>query len=85
MFIKTLLKCALTRTNEFRGYKTSRGMSIWHDYVDWVGGFPFEVAKIRDVQSFYEKRGFTLSRVVATKSWGNNQFVFVKNKKPDGM
>ena len=22
----------------------NRGMSFWHDYVDWVGGYPFEVA-----------------------------------------
>ena len=25
-------------------YRSSRGMSRWHDLVDWVGGYPFEVA-----------------------------------------
>jgi SAM-dependent methyltransferase len=26
-----------------------RGMSKWHDIVDWVGGYPFEVAKPDEV------------------------------------
>ena len=30
----------------FRDYgKNERGMSFWQDLVDWVGGYPFEVAK----------------------------------------
>ena len=28
----------------WRDYKRNRGMSRWHDLVDWVGGWPFEVA-----------------------------------------
>ena len=26
-----------------------RGMSPWRDVVDWVGGYPFEVAKPEDI------------------------------------
>ncbi len=28
----------------WRNYKSIRGMSKWYDLVDWVGGYPFEVA-----------------------------------------
>ena len=27
-------------------YKNGRGMNRWHDIIDWVGGFPYEVATI---------------------------------------
>src|SRR5262249_15791837 len=34
-----------------------RGMSVWHDLVDWVGGYPFEVAKPEQIFDFYRARG----------------------------
>ena len=36
--------------------KKSRGMSVWHDLVDWVGGYPFEVAKPEEIFDFYRKQ-----------------------------
>lgn len=47
--VPTALKAiALGRPQDYvRGwtnYKSTRGMSRWHDLVDWVGGYPFEVA-----------------------------------------
>ncbi len=57
-----------------------RGMSVWHDLVDWVGGYPFEVAKPEQVFDFCRARGFTLRRLkTVAGGLGNNQFVFVKN------
>ena len=41
---RTLLKSCVTGTNRFAEYKRQRGMSIWTDYIDWLGGLPFEVA-----------------------------------------
>ena len=38
--------------------KKSRGMSVWHDLVDWVGGYPFEVAKPEEIFDFYRRKGF---------------------------
>lgn len=35
-----------------------RGMSRWHDLVDWVGGYPFEVAKPEQVLDFFRERGY---------------------------
>ena len=58
-------------------YRRSRGMSRWHDIVDWVGGYPFEVAKPEEVFEFLKARGFQLERLttVAGRS-GCNQYVF---------
>src|SRR4051812_9066136 len=58
-------------------YKRKRGMSRWHDIVDWMGGYPFEVAKPEEVFAFLRERGFELERLVTCggKS-GCNQFVF---------
>jgi hypothetical protein len=38
-------------------------MSLWHDVVDWVGGYPFEVAKLEQIFNFYYQRGFYLARM----------------------
>lgn len=55
----------------------ARGMSKWHDLVDWVGGYPFEVAKREDVIAFYRERGFELISLCSVgKGLGCNEFVF---------
>ena len=63
----------------WRDYEKNRGMSPWHDVVDWVGGYPFEVAKPEQVFAFLSQRGFTLEKLV-TQAGGHgcNQFVFLK-------
>jgi len=43
--------------------KRDRGMSVWHDLVDWVGGFPFEVAKPEEVLDFCREKGFQLVKL----------------------
>jgi 2-polyprenyl-6-hydroxyphenyl methylase/3-demethylubiquinone-9 3-methyltransferase len=61
----------------WREYYRSRGMSVWHDVVDWVGGYPFEVAKPEAVFDFYRRRGFVLSRLQTVGgSMGCNEFSF---------
>ena len=54
-----------------------RGMSLWHDMLDWVGGFPFEVARPESVFRFYKKKNFVLSefKTCGGRS-GCNEFVF---------
>jgi 2-polyprenyl-6-hydroxyphenyl methylase/3-demethylubiquinone-9 3-methyltransferase len=44
----------------WRDYKRNRGMSRWHDLVDWVGGYPFEVAKPEEVFGFFRDRRYVL-------------------------
>ncbi len=38
--------------------KNQRGMSFWQDLIDWVGGYPFEVATPGKIFDFYRERGF---------------------------
>jgi 2-polyprenyl-6-hydroxyphenyl methylase/3-demethylubiquinone-9 3-methyltransferase len=58
--------------------KTSmRGMSMWHDLIDWVGGYPFEVAKPEQIFDFCQARGFELCKF-RTNAGGIacNEYVF---------
>ena len=51
-------------------------MSPLHDWIDWVGGYPFEVARPEAVVAFCSESGLALERRQLTRSHGNNQFVF---------
>jgi 2-polyprenyl-3-methyl-5-hydroxy-6-metoxy-1,4-benzoquinol methylase len=58
-------------------YKRERGMSRWHDMVDWVGGYPFEVASPQAIFNFYHLRGFELEFLTTCGGrLGCNEFVF---------
>lgn len=60
-------------------YSAERGMSPWHDVLDWVGGYPFEVASMDKIIGFMDKRGFALSNLKsAFGGYGCNEFVFHK-------
>jgi len=55
----------------------ARGMSLYCDWVDWLGGYPFEVAKPEEVVSFFEDGGFLTEKCVAVGGGsGNNEYVF---------
>ena len=59
--------------------RSTRGMSAWHDCLDWVGGFPFEVAKPDQVLDFFRCRWYTLERLhTCGGGRGCNEFVFAK-------
>jgi 2-polyprenyl-6-hydroxyphenyl methylase/3-demethylubiquinone-9 3-methyltransferase len=82
--IRTSLVRLIHRQNplpfkEWADTKKERGMSMWHDLVDWVGGYPFEVAKPEEVFEFYKKRGFNLSKL-NTRGGGSgcNEYVFTR-------
>lgn len=64
---------------DWRAKKKDRGMSAWHDWVDWIGGMPFEVAKPEDAIVPLARRGFTLQNLKTVGSgWGCNEYVFRK-------
>jgi 2-polyprenyl-6-hydroxyphenyl methylase/3-demethylubiquinone-9 3-methyltransferase len=44
--------------------------------VDWVGGYPFEVAKPEEIFNFYRERGFYLENLTTCNNLGCNEFVF---------
>lgn len=55
----------------------ARGMSVRHDLVDWVGGYPFEVAKPEQVFAFMRERGFELRHLkTCAGGIGCNEYVF---------
>ncbi|HEX3877789.1 MAG TPA: class I SAM-dependent methyltransferase [Bryobacteraceae bacterium] len=63
-----------------RNYGKERGMSFYRDLIDWVGGYPFEVAKPEEIFDFYRARGFHMFRLrTCAGSLGCNEFVFEKS------
>jgi hypothetical protein len=63
----------------WRSAGRERGMSAWRDLIDWVGGYPFEVARPEAIFDFYFRRGFSLTRLVTCGgSLGCNGFVFAR-------
>lgn len=65
--------------SQYREYKKSRGMSQVYDWFDWLGGYPFEVAKPEEIFNLYKKKGFILLRLkTCAGNLGNNEFVFQK-------
>lgn len=60
-------------------YSSQRGMAAWTDVVDFVGGYPFEVAKPDEICEFYRQKGFTLAKLKTCDGHGCNEYVFVKN------
>lgn len=69
----------MTYVHSWTRYKNGRGMNRWHDIIDWVGGFPYEVATVDEIFDFYRDRGFSLNRVKSGGvGLGCNEFVFEK-------
>lgn len=60
-------------------YQNQRGMNRWHDLVDWVGGWPFEVAKPEDLFEFFQRRGFILRGLKTRQSLGCNELVMQRS------
>ncbi len=61
-----------------RDYKKKRGMSWSTDLVDWLGGFPYEYASVKQGFDFFKERGFQLVNIKTTNYIGCNQFLFLK-------
>jgi len=63
--------------SRYTQYRRNRGMSVVHDWIDWLGGYPFEVAKPEEVFDHFRSRGFELVRLkTAGGTVGCNEFVF---------
>jgi 2-polyprenyl-3-methyl-5-hydroxy-6-metoxy-1,4-benzoquinol methylase len=57
-----------------------RGMSPLYDAIDWVGGYPFEVAKPEEIFEYFKMKGFVLTKLkTAAGGKACNQYVFYKN------
>ncbi|MES2281940.1 MAG: class I SAM-dependent methyltransferase [Pseudomonadota bacterium] len=57
--------------------RIERGMSMWYDMLDWLGGYPFEVAKPEFVVEYFLPRGLTLRKLRTSGGrMGCNEYVF---------
>ncbi|HEX3249067.1 MAG TPA: class I SAM-dependent methyltransferase [Pyrinomonadaceae bacterium] len=56
-----------------------RGMNRWHDMIDWVGGYPYEVAAPEEIFEFYKQRGFALAKLrCGGVGLGCNEYVLIR-------
>jgi hypothetical protein len=54
-------------------------MDHWSDIIDWVGGYPYEVAAADEIFEFYKKMNFQLKKMkTGGVGLGCNEFVFEK-------
>lgn len=74
------LKNPLTR---YRLYRQDRGMSMMRDWIDWIGGWPYEFATAGEVSDFCKSRGFAVLTCVNRSGWvlGNNEFVLTRSDR----
>lgn len=60
----------------------ARGMSARHDLIDWVGGYPFEVARPEQIFEFFRARGMHLHHMrTHAGGIGCNEFVFGRRNR----
>lgn len=57
-------------------FKLERGMSVWYDSIDWLGGLPYEAASPAAVLERMRHLGFEATRSSLTERHGCNEFVF---------
>lgn len=67
--------------NPFRwNRRKERGMDIYHDIVDWLGGLPYEEASTDEVIRFMRRKDFVLEKIHTSPQGGNNIFIFVRHQ-----
>jgi 2-polyprenyl-3-methyl-5-hydroxy-6-metoxy-1,4-benzoquinol methylase len=60
-------------------YGKNRGMSVWHDWLDWLGGYPFEAAKPEAIIFPIQAEGFALTNLnTQYGTVGCVEYVFVR-------
>jgi 2-polyprenyl-6-hydroxyphenyl methylase/3-demethylubiquinone-9 3-methyltransferase len=63
-------------------YKKNRGMSPYRDLVDWIGGYPFEVASPGEIFSYLSSKGLILETLkTCAGGHGCNEYVFIKKSQ----
>lgn len=56
-----------------------RGMNPWYNLLDWLGGYPFEVARPEEIFNFFKNQSFQLEKMTTVSGrMGCNEFVFKK-------
>jgi SAM-dependent methyltransferase len=58
-------------------YKKNRGMNMFTDIRDWLGGWPMEFVYDKDAVSFCKDLGFSLQRMATGEA--NTEFLFIRS------
>lgn len=58
--------------------KHARGMNVYHDLIDWLGGLPYEVASLKEVKDFVLPKGYTAEKIFEGHEGGNNIYLFLR-------
>ncbi|HMO18893.1 MAG TPA: class I SAM-dependent methyltransferase [Oligoflexia bacterium] len=72
----TFLLKPMTVLSEWFNYRKNRGMSILHDMIDWVGGYPFEFVTYETLDAYMHSRGFSILKGEKASSLGCHKMVF---------
>ena len=80
-FLGSLAIDLLKLQNPFKRYaeyNKKRGMSVYHDWIDWIGGYPFEVASVKQLFDLFKTKNYLLTHIQTTNKLGCNELVFQK-------
>lgn len=80
--LRWLVRKASGRSN------VERGMELWRDMIDWLGGYPFEVSTPAQIFKCHRDRGFVLQALVTCGGrMGCNEYVFerAKSERPQAV
>lgn len=74
---RMMLSRARHRRNPFGWNENrARGMNVYHDLVDWLGGLPYEVANADEIERFCKKHGFVSTRKKVMSEGSCSIYVF---------
>jgi hypothetical protein len=68
--------------NNWNDYSKQRGKSPMYDLKDWMGGYPFNVAKSKEIIIFMKKNSFFPAKgPKISQGLGCNKFFFHRDTK----
>ena len=81
MIMARILRIMLARAKRLRNpfawnQAVGRGMNVYNDIVDWLGGLPYETATEDEVVVFARQRGLVLERIQPVAEGGCSNYVF---------
>jgi len=77
--LKLMFRRLRRRRNPFKwNRRRARGMSVYYDIIDWLGGLPYEVASVEEVVAFCRAKGLVVDKVVPKPEGGNSIYLFTR-------
>jgi SAM-dependent methyltransferase len=69
----------INRLRYLTGKRVRRGMTLWYDMIDWLGGYPFEVISPANMNKYARKKGFKLiNNYYVGKGLGCNEYLYYR-------